>query len=305
MAKTGDQRIDDTVDYLRTKLTPGRMSEVDRKLAMVANKAALGNTLAIGHSGSGATARHAKRALMLLATLFITDPGKRATAVNHAKTLPEGAEAPLLQEIDSWFIAPGVDVATVAREAVANIARMPSWFNGDYDAALAVRGVYNPGQPFNCYNAIIFWAFQAGAISKRFLWNKLYGNSGNVFFPTYSRVGWTTLYDHENNIDTIGAGPVNIPVGRTVYFETPAKVFGHVAMSLGNGMCISQNSVMDFDPAAMNGATGAEWTKMANARPHILPIREMLTWKFKPDHGYPRLKQSNGAFWEPFPIDER
>jgi len=33
---------------------------------------------------------------------------------------------------------------------------------------------------------------------------------------------------------------VVVPVGRTVYFETPAKVFGHVALSLGDGRCISQ-----------------------------------------------------------------
>ena len=84
---------------------------------------------------------------------------------------------------------------------------MPKWNNVNYEAATAVRGVYNPGTPFNCYNAIVFWAFQAGAISKRYLWNKLQGTNGDAFFPIYSQVGWTTLFDHETRVDTIGSGP--------------------------------------------------------------------------------------------------
>lgn len=305
MAKTGDSRIDDTLDYLQNKLTPGRSSEVQQAVAALPNKAAVGNTLTIGHHGAGTNARHAKRGLMLLATLFVTNPALRMQAVAHAKALPEGDEATLIKEIDSWFCAPGVGGDVVAREAAANIAKMPKWNNVNYEAAPAVRGVYDASTPFNCYNAIVFWAFQAGAISKRYLWNKLQGNNGNAFFPIYSQVGWTTLFDDETHVDTIGKKPVIVPTGRTVYFETPAKVFGHVALSLGDGRCISQNSVMDFLPAALDGPNGAEWRKMSVAETHILPIREMLDYKFMPAHGYPRLKISNGQFWDTIPIKER
>jgi hypothetical protein len=304
VAKTGDSRIDDTLVYLKHKLTPGRFQEVSAKVSALPNKAAVGNTLSIGHHGAGTNARHAKRALMLLATLFVRDH-RRADAVNCARALPENSEHLLVKEIDSWFCAPGVDGAAVAREAVSNVARMPKWNNVNYEAGSAVRGVYDASRPFNCYNAIVFWAFQAGAISKRYLWNYLQGNDGNTFFPNYSLVGWELLFDHATKVDTLGTGAVQVPIGRTVYFETPAKVFGHVALSLGDGRCISQNSVMDFLPAALNGPNAGEWIKMSTATTHILPIREMLDHKFRPDNGYPRLKISSGNFWDPIPIAER
>ena len=44
---------------------------------------------------------------------------------------------------------------------------------------------------------------------------------------------------------------------------------------------------------------------MSVAETHILPIREMLDYKFRPDHGYPRLKISNGHFWDTISIKER
>jgi hypothetical protein len=62
---------------------------------------------------------------------------------------------------------------------------------------------------------------------------------------------------------------------------------------------------MDFLPAALDGPNGDQWRKMSVAETHILPIREMLDYKFRPDHGYPRLKISNGHFWDTISIKER
>ena len=199
----------------------------------------------------------------------------------------------------------------VAKHAKANIGKMPKWDNVNFMATDAVRGVYRADKPFNCYNGCVFWAFQAGAISKRYLWNKLQGTDGNQFFPRYSQVGWDTIIEHDNHKalirDTSNGGPVIVPAGRTVYFETPVKVFGHVACSLGDGNVISQNSVNigENEMGRVDPQWKGEFTKMANAVTHIVPIRALLTHYFNPDHGYRSVQVSNGAFWDPILITER
>jgi hypothetical protein len=225
--------------------------------------------------------------------------------------LPEGNEAALRAEIESWFPDAGVAGAQVAADALANIARMPKWNNVNFGAADAVRGVYHVNKPFNCYNACVFWAFQAGAISKRYLWNKLQGKDGNAFFPVFSQVGWTTILemrpDGTNEIDTTGVGPIVIPAGRTIYFETPAKVFGHVACSLGDGRVISQNSVNIGDTKlnALPAPIRPEFDKMANAITHVVSIRDMIAQYFNPANGYRSVQVTNGNFWDPIPQADR
>jgi len=326
--KANAERLNDTKNYLSNHITPGQFNEVNSLIATIPNKNTLSAALSIGNSNPFRTnARRAKRSLMLLAMLLINEQGKRTAEVARIKKLPEGAEAPLIAEIKSWFILPGVTPDVVALHAKNNIVKLPKWNNVNYEAADAVRGVYNVNKPFNCYNGCVFWAFQAGAISKRYLWNELQGKDGNAFFPTYSRVGWDTFIEWEFEKDASGAtkmdgngkekirvvkddsngGEIVVPAGMTVYFETPTKVFGHVACSLGDGKVISQNSVNIGDSALalLNGTVKNEFDKMANAVTHIVSIRDMINQYFNPRNGYQRIKISSGSFWDPIPINRR
>lgn len=310
--KNAADRLADTKAYLSTKITPAQYNEVLNLLNAAINQNAISDALSIGHSNPlNTSGRRAKRCLMLLALLLIEDNGKRTGEVARIKNLPEGAEGPLVDEIKSWFIVPGVTPDRVAIHAKTNIAKMPKWNNVNFEAADASRGVYNVHKPFNCYNGCIFWAFQAGAISKRYLWNKLQGKDGNTFFPIYSQVGWDTVitYGPTGNVikDDYNGGPVVVNAGMTVYFETPSKVFGHVACSLGDGTVISQNSVNIGDTAIglLQGQVKIEFEKMAHAVTHIVSIRDMLTQYFNPAHGYKTLQITKGAFWDPIAANER
>ena len=310
--KTDTDRLLDTKDYLSKILTSTQYLEINNKLQALPNQMALAAALAIGHSNPLNTAgRRAKRALKLLAYLLISDNALKNTELARIQNLPEGSEAPLIAEIRSWFTEPAANGTKVASDAVTSISKMPKWNNVNFDATDAVRGVYRVDKPFNCYNACVFWAFQSGAISKRYLWNKLQGKDGNTFFPTYSQVGWTTILkfrpDGSSEIDTTGTGPIIVPAGHTVYFETPAKVFGHVACSLGDGRVISQNSV-NIGTSKLNALSSTiqpEFDKMANAITHIVSIRDMIAHYFNVANGYRSIQVTNGCFWDPIPAAER
>ena len=90
-----------------------------------------------------------------------------------------------------------------------------------------------------------------------------------------------------------------MPAGMTVYFQTPTKVFGHVACSLGDGSVISQNSV-NIGDSAINRLTGTlkvEFDKMANAVTHIVPIRDMLT-ELRADWNAQTLAEADLLTWQ-------
>jgi hypothetical protein len=46
--------------------------------------------------------------------------------VDRLKNLPEGSEQPLIKEIKSWFVLPGISSETVASTAKLDIGRMPN-----------------------------------------------------------------------------------------------------------------------------------------------------------------------------------
>lgn len=235
----------------------------------------------------------------------------RARAPIQVENLPDKAEPDLLAEIQSWFIRDGVAEDEVASLALRTIDRMPNWNNINIDASHTVRGVYNKTHIFNCYNAWVFWAFQAGAISKRFLLNKLQGKDGNAFFPIYSRVGWDTILEKTGNppkvvVDNSNGGQFAVLAGRTVYFETPSKLFGHVALSLGDGTVISQNSVgLLARKDLISEAYRAEVDKMLRAIMHVISIRELVDIHFHIENGYKCVKVTKGPFYEPFAVAER
>ena len=89
-------------------------------------------------------------------------------------------------------------------------------------------GEYTKGADyeFNCYNAVVFWAFQ-GAISRRWLFNYWEGKDGNHAFPIFSRCGWLTDIEYQFGKsptlvkDSFNGGRCMIPWGLAVYFVTP------------------------------------------------------------------------------------
>jgi hypothetical protein len=280
-------RITDTLDYLRTKVTAPQFNEIDALVNVTPNKPALSNDLSIGNKNPfRKPGRRAKRCLMLLARLLIEDQNHRTQEIARCKSLPENSEAPLVA-----------------------IGKMAKWNNYNYYPEDAVRGVYKQDKEFNCYSACVFWAFQAGAISRRYLWNKSNYKNGIDFFPVFSQVGWDTVikYSGGNLIkDDYQGGEIMIPAGLTVYFETPTKVFGHIACSLGDGSVISQNSVL---PAAGLANLDPLWAeevhKMTVARTHIISIRYMMALHYNHNYGYPKLKVLNNAFWMPIAANKR
>jgi hypothetical protein len=314
MAKTKDQRVADTMAYLEDKLSVPQYQEIAGLVDAKSDQEyfAVSDDLSIGHSNPfKASSRRAKRSLMLLSTLLINDAQAGRTEALRYKNLPDSNEAGLVKEIRSWFATDGVTGQAVADAARISQASMAPWANHNLDATRAIRGVFNKTHDFNCYNACVFWAFQAGAISKRYYWNKLQAKDGNAFFPTYSLPGWTKIVEAANvppvySLDVSNGGEfLNVPAGRTVYFETPTKVFGHVAMSLGDGTVISQNWIYTHDPTLVSNPYKAEVEKMKNGITHILSVREMLKIYFNTKNGYPRIWQSDGMFYDPIPFKER
>ena len=311
--KTRDERMSDTLAYLKTKISPAQYQEIERLVPQKDTTAfdQLSDDLSIGNVNPfRASARRAKRSLMLLASLFIEDAGLRRNEVKRVHDLPDTHESDRVAEIKSWFIVEGVTDDAVATLARRNIDRMPNWNNVNVEAAQTVRGVYNKTHTFNCYNACVFWAFQAGAISKRFLWNKLQGKDGNTFFPIYSRIGWTTILEKRGKppvvvTDRSVAGDFIVPAGLTVYFETPSKVFGHVALSLGDGTVISQNSVIPARMDLVAPEYQVEVDKMTRAITHIISIRQLVDIHFHIENAYPRVKITRDPFYDAFPIAER
>jgi hypothetical protein len=311
MAKSATDRLDATLDYIKENLSPANHTEIDRLVKAHVDRNALSANLSIGHKNPfRKKARHAKRALMLMAQLFIQNGDMKRNETARIKRLSEGSSDDLLAELKSWFTIPAVTEAMVAQHARNTIDKMPKWNNVNYDAPYAVRGVYDKARSFNCYNACVFWAFQAGAISKRYLFNKLYQKNGNEFFPIYSQVGWNTILEYRGRPpelirDDSNGGEFDVPAGKTVYFVTPTKVFGHVACSLGDGTVISQNSVIPAKFGSVSKKWKTEVDKMTRAITHIISIREMVKIHFHPENAYPKVQVTRDPFWGPIPPSER
>ena len=320
--KTAKERLDDTLAYMAKHLSGVDMKETnDLVTALGATRGDginplddLSSDMSIDNSNPfRKDARRAKRALILLASLLINDDKLRRDEVTRIKGLSEKSEPNLIAEMKSWFTIPGVTPAHVSLLAKSRIGAMPKWNNVNLESRDAIRGVYDKNKPFNCYNAVVFWAFQAGAISKRYYWNKLQDKNGNDFFPIFSQCGWEEVIKYDGGRPPkllFNRSPngdyAEIPAGTTVYFETPSKVFGHVAMALGDGTVISQNSVIPaIGLANLDPKWAAEVHKMTLADCHIISIAYMLKLHFHPENAYPVMKITSKPFWTAHPLSER
>lgn len=90
------------------------------------------------------------------------------------------------------------------------------------------------------------WAYMAGAVSLRWLWNDwidLEGNDANGVKRNYV-MGFNNARVWRRGDMANGKYPV--PAGHSVQFvnedaEGKGTAFGHVVLSLGGGRCLSQN----------------------------------------------------------------
>ena len=323
--KTANERLDEALLYIFQNLSAANSAEVMQSTIALtsAQQKALGESLSLGSTGSSRQRtierkeRNAKRALLLVTTLFLENIAYRRAELERIKALPENVEGTFLDEINSWFTIPHVTPSMVADKAVAQIAHMPNWQNVNINPSLIVRGKYVKGvlHEFNCYNAVVFWAFQAGAISRRFIWNKIHGKDGNAFFPIFSACGWST--DIEYSYPGAGRPPLEvkhdfkdtdnwiIPKGMAVYYVTPHKLFGHVALSLGDGKIISQNAVIPANGGAVLPEYRNAVDQMNRAITHIISIKHFWDIHYNPANGYNKLQHTTTAFWLAHPLRER
>jgi hypothetical protein len=312
--KSWDERLQDTLDYIET-FVPETLEEVQARLIdlPVGERKTLSGLLSLGESSQpGKQGRRAKRALLLATYLFLKDPGNRTTELARVKTLSALNEANLLAEYRSWFAKGAVTGRACSDLAVQTMARMPKWNNLQIKSAKAVRGEYSKDHEFNCYNGVVFWAFQAGAISRRFLWNYWEGKDGNQAFPIFSKCGWVTEMEYAPTpgtptriMDNSNGGEFAVDAGLAVYYETPTKVFGHVALSLGGGRIISQNAVAPNRPAKIKAEYTLALDQMRNAVTHIISIRNFMDIHYYPENTYFKLKRTTTPFWEAYPHPER
>lgn len=321
-AKSDQERIDDTLAYIKSKLELVDYNEVNSKVNTMndSQKKALSSAISIGSSGTKSSEREtnrenrrAKRAVLMATKLFLKNDVYLNQELTRVKALPETSDAQLLRELKSWFILPNATPESVADKAVEVIDQMPNWHNINIEPSQAVRGQISKQMKFNCYNAVIFWAFQGGAISRRFLWNKLHGKNGNEFFPIFEKCGWNTPIHYDINIKPFkefaheykNQDSWDVPKGQTVYFVTPYKKFGHVALSLGEGKIISQNAVLPANQSAIKPEDRDAVRKMNIAETHMLGIKNFWDIHYHPDNGYHKLQYTKKAFWLAYEASER
>jgi multidrug efflux pump subunit AcrA (membrane-fusion protein) len=359
-SKGADARQTETLAYIKAVSTvhEAELSQRLQRLAK-AQRDRIWNAMALGTTGTSKAERQrdrdirrAKRAAMLAAAVFIRDQAKATAEIARLKTLVEG-EQQLQQRLASWFCLPGADGASVAAQAVRDRDEMPGWHNG----AVKPYGTGHPGMydmvrgrlpgpdsaRFNCYNAVVYWAFHGGAISLRYLWNHwLAGNAnapdeykkfmnvadGNADGPRLDKVDeWVPdtskpklevensegqkrmISQFRQSIDGAdGSGDFQVDAGLTVIFQVGYNKFGHTVLSTGGGQCISQNVMMaGNDFAALKQAfpgDAAELDKSTNARNHIVSLK-CLRHYFNYERGYSTMVKTKTPFWEFYAADER
>jgi hypothetical protein len=310
MGKDWQERLTDTLNFIEENAKQTH-DEVSKVLKAKFKELSVG---AWNSKSKEKEARRAKRALLLATRLFLTNKTYLKAEMERVLALPETSEKDLLAEYLSWFATDKVKPSAVAKLAVENIGSMPNWDNLQCRASKMVRGAYDKTHKFNCYNGVVFWAFQAGAISRRFLFNKWEGLDGQAAFPIFSKCGWTTVIkwkvdEKDKSIKTVTdlskGGEIDVPVGHAVYFVTPHKVFGHVAMSIGNGEIISQNAVTPAKADKIEKRYKKALDQMNKAVTHVISIRNFIDIHYHPENGYFELQYTTKPFWEAYDLAER
>lgn len=305
MAKTDDERIGDTLDYIESQVTPEQYRSVERK-ARGLNQATLSGLLSLGQANPlYSQKRRAVRANLLCSQALIENDIWRAISCGDIakQSLLAGSEKNLRDRLRSWWTRPGVTIAQVCQTARTVLPSMPNWANDPFDPGRSAGpgGPFN-GVGFNCFNGVVYWAYCGGALDLRWLWNVWMpaGNNDPVgaLRKPMMKLDDTAREWKENDLHN---GQYRVPAGHTVQFVNPGTPFGHVVMSLGNGLCISQNNCGTFDSSVFaQGELLPEdrlaIPRMAHGKTHIASIRNMQKGHYNVGNGYTKLI-SAAPFW--------
>jgi len=315
MSKSPQQRLDDTLRYIHGKIGGTQCAEMRRLLVQNnnRNRDVLSQNISLGrHLSGNKEQRRARRALLLCYQLFIRDVGARQRHTAEAKTvISSSSEDELIQRIKSWFTLSNVSVDKVCATAKAVRQSMSVYTNNDIIPSKIFRGERN--SPFNCYNAVVFWAFEAGAISLRWIYNNwkprfMFGVQEQ--FPALCPNALIPF-------PALGAGgEYDIPPGHTIIMQRAGNPFGHTVMSIGHGMSISHNSktqlaaVANVGPPAKIPHNLTALNECNTGRCHIVYTR-FLTQAYYPAAaaGVPAVQGYNFVhhtpFWQHYPQHER
>jgi len=252
-----------------------------------------------------ANQRHALRALLLCHQVFIANAVTRNLETAHVRQAHANTTAAnLLPHLRSWFTVAAADANAVSLAATANRGAMPGWNNTPLQARGLVRGVM-PNYSFNCYNAVVFWAFQGGCISLRWIWNTWELAINNAL---QAAALLPTPVAALPPLDGNGEHPV--PPGHVVVMQRAANPLGHTVMSIGGGMAISLNNKAVLPAAANNEVTLAKQQHAAAAindcnaaRAHEISIRFLVQEYYPPVQGYTPMHHP--PFWLSFPAGAR
>lgn len=300
MAKNAQQRINDTLLYIGNNVGVAEQAEVLAALPAAGTPAynQISNNIRLGkHLFGNAQQRHALRALLLCHQAFITNAITRNTETAHVRQAHANtAPGNLLGHIRSWFTVAAANAIAVCAAASAQRALMPTWNNFSLQPRGLVRGVM-PNYSFNCYNALVFWAFQGGCISLRWIWNTWVPATTN---PLQAAALLPTPVVALPLLDPGGEHPV--PQGHVVVMQRVANPLGHTVMSIGGGIAISQNNKAVLPGAANGEPTLAKQQHAAaaindcnNSRCHEISIRFLVQEYYPAVQGYTPMHHP--PFW--------
>ena len=307
MAKSTQKRINDTLNYIQNHIGNAERNEVSNALPAVGSRAydQISQSISLGHHFfRNKDQRHARRALLLCHQVFINNVATRNQETQRAKRAHKNtSETELRQRIRSWFTEAGADAAQVCARATERRTSMPLWSNVSLDPRTLIRGVM-PNREFNCYNAVVFWAFQGGTISLRWIWNHWYP-AGTVPLQAAALLPGAVA-----PLPALGhGGEHHVPQARVVVMQRAGNPLGHTVMSIGNGLCISQNNKTVLPNAANAEPTHAKRTHARSAinacnqqRCHEISIR-FLAQEYYPPPVY--TPGHHPPFWLSYAANER
>jgi hypothetical protein len=304
MPKDKAVRLSDTYQYLQTNFGQIKRDRI-KNAADKYNAAQVSDSIALGgvrgpeilQNAAETERRRALRALLLV-NLAIGDADfaalPRIRATNNAKT-----EGQLKSEITYVldYLSSNLVAHDVALAATNPPGSLIKWGRAGGANCMSWQVGQTEDSPLTCYSSVVYWAFQGGAISKRFLaqWEMVNGLPGS-----HAHNGMGSLL----KVDEAIAPGGGVPEGCTVFFQTPINPLGHTVLSVGNGMVASCNGVTP--PPKFVEETlqdGTIWNKMAKGLYHHVKITD-LQEIYKPSEGYTYTALPK-PFWEYYPISER
>ena len=309
MFKTSTERLNDTLAYIKDRVSGGQALEVATSLSKqsATQKTALSELLSLKESSSdGKSQRRAVRANVLISQLFIETEFWRGIAVTDISmgVLKNASEVQLISRLKSWWADPTVNEAGVCQAAREAVGTMPNWGNNPCDPAHIAGRPAPYLRPLNCFSGVMYWAYLSGAVSLRWLWNvwsDLEGNDANgIKRNGVMGFGSAKVWEKSAMVE----GKYLVPAGHTVQFVNRqggrGSAFGHVVLSLGNGRCMSQNFCAGFRPNAVDGGVPPEdqlaVIGMKAGQVHDVSLRTLREGFYSQEEGYHTM-HSAAPFW--------